>query len=355
MGQERTLLTYSAGQVQRHSDLLSALKPLGCIQAWLRALDVGELNRGGEQFGAGQVSKAFPVERPAERKIGRGEVANAVGCVPGVHDSQVVLGELVWDVSLGGFQLIPQGGQALNGLADVRAGTRTLQAPDRRLQHVVRGRSHIKDPGHGLGTVAGHREVVTSDSDVNGGARLSGQVDVYVPRIGHVLPPLVRELAADGVPVAVASRVLNISRSGYYDWLGRPESPRALRNKEVTKMIAEIHADSRSSYGSPRVCAGLRLGLGIEVNRKRVERLMRQAGIQGVYRRKGRRNLVNAATEDDLVRRQFTVAAPDRLWLADITEHPAGDGKLYCAAVPSDSAMRVCGWRRRPRGRWPAG
>jgi len=142
----------------------------------------------------------------------------------------------------------------------------------------------------------------------------------------------------------VASRVLNISRSGYYDWLGRPESPRALRNKEVTKMIAEIHADSRGSYGSPRVHAELRLGLGIEVNRKRVERLMRQAGIQGIYRRKGRRNLVNAATEDDLVRRQFTAGTPDRLWLADITEHPARDGKLYCAAVMDAYSRRIIGW-----------
>ena len=72
-------------------------------------------------------------------------------------------------------------------------------------------------------------------------------------------------------------------------------------------MIREIHAGSRGSYGSPRVHAELRLGLGIEVNRKRVERLMREAGIQGIYRRKGRHNLVNQATEEDLVRRQFTV------------------------------------------------
>ncbi len=127
--------------------------------------------------------------------------------------------------------------------------------------------------------------------------------------------------------------MLNISRSGYYDWLGRPEPPRELRNKELVKVIREIHAGSRGSYGSPRVHAELRLGLGIEVNRKRVARLMRQDGIQGIYRRKGRRNPVNAATGEDLVRRQFTVEAPDRLWLADITEHPAADGKLYCAAV----------------------
>ena len=109
-------------------------------------------------------------------------------------------------------------------------------------------------------------------------------------------------------------------------------------------MIRGIHADSRGSYGSPRVHAELRLGLGLEVNRKRVERLMREAGIQGIYRRKGRRNLVNAATEEDLVKRQFTVTAPDRLWLTDITEHPTAEGKIYCAAVMDAYSRRIIGW-----------
>jgi putative transposase len=101
----------------------------------------------------------------------------------------------------------------------------------------------------------------------------------------------------------VACRVLHISRSGFYDWPGRPEPPRDLRNKEVLKLISEIRAESRGSYGSPRVHAELRLGKGIEVNRKRVERLMRNAGLQGICRREGRRNLVSAATREDLVRR----------------------------------------------------
>jgi putative transposase len=83
--------------------------------------------------------------------------------------------------------------------------------------------------------------------------------------------------------------VLKASRSGYHDWLGRPESPRELRNKELIKIIREIHRDSRGSYGSPRVHAELRLGRDMEVNRKRAERLMREAGLQGIYRRKGGR------------------------------------------------------------------
>jgi putative transposase len=142
----------------------------------------------------------------------------------------------------------------------------------------------------------------------------------------------------------VTCRVLNVSTSGYYDWRGRPESLRRLRDKELTKMIRVIHAESRGSYGSPRVHAELMLGLGETVNRKRVERLMRQAGLQGVYRRRGRRNLVNAATEEDLVQRRFDVAAPDRLWLTDITEHPTNEGKLYCAAVMDAYSRRIIGW-----------
>jgi putative transposase len=142
----------------------------------------------------------------------------------------------------------------------------------------------------------------------------------------------------------VTCRVLSVSRSGYYGWLGRPEPPRELANKDLMKVITEIHAESRGSYGSPRVHAELRLGRGMAVNRKRVERLMREAGLQGIYRRRGRRNLVNQATEEDLVRRQFTVTAPDRLWLADITEHGTREGKLYCAGVMDAYSRRIIGW-----------
>jgi putative transposase len=94
----------------------------------------------------------------------------------------------------------------------------------------------------------------------------------------------------------VACRVLNVSKSGYYEWLGRPESPGETRNRELAKLIAGIHAESRGTYGWPRVHAELGLGLGETVNRKRVARLMRQADLRGIHRRKGRKNLVNAAT-----------------------------------------------------------
>lgn len=130
--------------------------------------------------------------------------------------------------------------------------------------------------------------------------------------------------------MSVTCRLLQVSSSGYYDWRDRLPSPRELRNRDLTKMIHEIHAESRGSYGWPRVHAELTLGLGEPVNHKRVERLMREAGLQGIYRRKQRRMPVGEATEDDLVHRHFTVEAPDRLWCTDITEHPTHEGKLYC-------------------------
>jgi putative transposase len=142
----------------------------------------------------------------------------------------------------------------------------------------------------------------------------------------------------------VACRVLKTSRSGYYNWAARPESARETENRQLVKMIRAIHEESRFSYGSPRVTAELRLGLGLEVNRKRVERLMRENGMQGIYRRKGHKNLVHAATEEDLVKRQFTVAAPGVLWLTDITEHFTAEGKLYCAAVMDAFSRKIIGW-----------
>jgi putative transposase len=156
--------------------------------------------------------------------------------------------------------------------------------------------------------------------------------------------PLVRELADDGVPVAVSCRVLSVSASGYYEWKDRPASPSDERNALLLKHVREIHENSRETYGSPRVTAELRMGLGMPVNRKRVERLMREHGIQGVYRRRGRRNLVNEATEEDLVHREFDVDAPNRLWLTDITEHSAFDGKVYCAAVMDAYSRLIVGW-----------
>lgn len=145
----------------------------------------------------------------------------------------------------------------------------------------------------------------------------------------------------------MACRVLRVSRSGYYEWRDRPCSDRIQENELLVKYIEQIHTDSRGTYGSPRVHAELTLGLGMTVNRKRVARLMRQAGIQGLYRRKRSWTTVrDPATEPapDLVNRHFTVDEPDRLWITDITEHPTDQGKVYCAAVMDAYSRLIIGW-----------
>ena len=101
---------------------------------------------------------------------------------------------------------------------------------------------------------------------------------------------------------------------------------------------------SRGSYGAPRVHAELRLGQGVRCGRKRGARLMRSAGLHGIYRRRGRHARPAPAVHDDLVRRRFVADAPDRLWLTDITEHPTREGKVYCAAVLDVYSRRIVGW-----------
>ncbi len=155
-------------------------------------------------------------------------------------------------------------------------------------------------------------------------------------------------MADDGIDVAVACRVLNVSRSGYYDWRGRPASAREQENTLLLKLIEEIHADEdMKTYGAPRVHAELVLGHDLQVNQKRVARLMRQAGIQGLYRRRRSWTTIrdpHATPAKDLVNRRFTVDGPNRLWLTDITEHPTVEGKVYCAAVMDAWSRRVLGW-----------
>lgn len=149
------------------------------------------------------------------------------------------------------------------------------------------------------------------------------------------------------MPVAWCCRVMKVSTSGYYEWKQRPLSAREQANVALLDTIREIHAQSRGTYGAPRVHAELQLGLGRTVNRKRVERLMREARIQGVFRRRARgctKRDQAARPSDDLVNRQFTVDGPDRLWVMDATEHPTGEGKVYLAVVLDAFSRRVIGW-----------
>ena len=142
---------------------------------------------------------------------------------------------------------------------------------------------------------------------------------------------------ANGIPVSsLACELLEVSRSGYYEWATRAPSDRELTDVFLTEKIREIHAANRGVYGAPRIHAELRIVHGIHVGRKRVERLMREAGISGLVRRKRGRTTVRVPgvrVADDLVERQFRPEEPDVLWIADFSYLRTWEGWLYLAAV----------------------
>jgi putative transposase len=146
-------------------------------------------------------------------------------------------------------------------------------------------------------------------------------------------------------PVAVLCRTLGVSPSGYYAWRKRPLSPRARADVELTAQIEAVHRESRGTYGAPRIHAEL-AAQGLHLGRKRVARLMRAVGLQGVSRRKFRTTVRDETARPalDLVDRQFTAAGPDRLWVADITYVPTWAGFLYLAVVLDAWSRRVIGW-----------
>jgi putative transposase len=148
-------------------------------------------------------------------------------------------------------------------------------------------------------------------------------------------------------PVDLLCRVLGVSRSGFYAWQTRAPSDRALSDAWLLERIREIHTTNRGVYGAPRIHAELQLAQGIRVGRKRVERLMREAGLSGlVPKRRGRTTVrvPGVRVADDLVERDFQPAAPNVLWVADITYLRSWEGWLYLAAVQDAFSRRIVGW-----------
>jgi putative transposase len=146
-------------------------------------------------------------------------------------------------------------------------------------------------------------------------------------------------------PIAVMCRVLGVSPSGYYGWAKRPTSERAVTDALLIEDIRAAHATSKGTYGVPRIQVDL-AEQGIRVGRKRVARLMRNAGLAGVSRRK----FVTTTVRDggrqapDLVDRNFTAERPNQLWVADITYIPTWAGFLYLAVALDAFSRRIVGW-----------
>ena len=141
--------------------------------------------------------------------------------------------------------------------------------------------------------------------------------------------------------------MLGVNRTSFHDWERRPPSDRALTDAWLTEKVKQIHAASRGVYGAPRIHAELRLEHGIRVGRKRVARLMKAAGISGVKPPKRWRTTIRVPGVEratDLVERDFRPAAPNVLWVADITYLRSGEGWLYLAAVQDSYSRAIVGW-----------
>jgi transposase InsO family protein len=156
--------------------------------------------------------------------------------------------------------------------------------------------------------------------------------------------PLVRELAADGIPVTVTCRVLKIARQPYYRWLAEPVTDAIWDEAHLTNAVFDAHRDD-PEFGYRFLADEARLA-GHAVCDRTVWRICRDNGWWSVFGKPKSRTRAKARTpaHDDLVRRDFTADAPNELWLADITEHWTTEGKLYLCAIKDCFSNRIVGW-----------
>lgn len=150
----------------------------------------------------------------------------------------------------------------------------------------------------------------------------------------------------EAFPVNLLCQVLEVSTSGFYAWLRRPESLRSRENRRLLVEIKAVHQRSRQAYGSPRVHADLNAN-GQACGKHRVAQLMRTHGIVSRHKRKFKATTNSRHTHpvaENLLQRQFTVDAPNRWWVSDITYIPTREGWLYLAVTLDLYHRKVLGW-----------
>lgn len=143
-------------------------------------------------------------------------------------------------------------------------------------------------------------------------------------------------------------RVLQFAPSTYWSAKRRPRCARSVRDEELKTEIRRVHRENFGVYGAPKIWAQLNRER-IRVARCTVERLMRDLGIQGAVRGKPKRTTIPAdnpaARPADLVDRQFTASAPNRLWVADLTYVRTWSGFVYVAFITDVFSRRIVGWQ----------
>jgi putative transposase len=155
--------------------------------------------------------------------------------------------------------------------------------------------------------------------------------------------PLVLDLAADHIPVAVTCRVLGFSKQAFYAWRRDPVSQRDWEDAHLINAALDVHRDD-PAFGY-RFIADELPARGITAGENRVARLCSQQQIWSAFaKRRGLARKAGPPVHDDLVRRTFSAGRPDRTWLTDITEHATGEGKLYLCAIKDVYSNRIVGY-----------
>ncbi len=151
---------------------------------------------------------------------------------------------------------------------------------------------------------------------------------------------------SDSYPVARLCRLFQVSRSGYLEWRARPVSDRAMANAALDARVAAIHAESRQSYGRPRIVRALGKR-GVMVGHERVRRSLRRQGLRPAYKRPYRVTTDSAHAKpvaDNVLDRRFEGWATNQAWVADITYVATAEGWLYLACVLDLASRRIVGW-----------
>jgi transposase InsO family protein len=147
-------------------------------------------------------------------------------------------------------------------------------------------------------------------------------------------------------PITMLYRLLKVSRPGFYAWFGRPPSPRAVEDAQLTVLVREAHLRGRKTYGSPRIHKDL-IAQEVFVSRKRVIRLMQAEKIVGRQRRRYRSTTMSEHEQPiapNLLAQDFRATQPNQKWVSDTTELVTSEGRIYLAVVVDLFSRFFVGW-----------
>lgn len=156
--------------------------------------------------------------------------------------------------------------------------------------------------------------------------------------------PLVLELAAERIPIAVTCRVLGFSKQAFFSWRAQPVSQRDWDEAHLINAALDIHEDD-PAFGYRFIADELEAVTEIRASERRVWRLCSQEGLWSVFAKKrGLNRKAGPPVHDDLVERDFTATRENQLWLTDITEHWTLEGKLYLCAIKDVYSNKIVGY-----------